>query len=208
MDFINLPILIFSFVLVISILTSLFSSKANIPLILVFLCIGLICSDSGLGLVHGFGQPKVAFFVGSLALALILLDSGYQTQFSNAKKNLIPAILLATIGVFFTALFLAPAAYYFGHFSWFESFLLASIISSTDAAAVFFVLRLGGVSVREKIKSTLEIESGSNDPMAIFLTFSFLTLYTNDVQNQWFLAINFIMQMGIGLFAGFLIFIS
>ena len=81
MEFINLPILIFSFVLVFGILTSLFSAKANVPLILVFLCIGLLCSDNGTGLIQGFGQPRVAFFVGSLALALILLDSGYQTPF-------------------------------------------------------------------------------------------------------------------------------
>ena len=203
MGFINLPILIFSLVLVISILTSLFSAKANVPLILVFLCIGLVCGDSGLGLVHGFGQPKVAFFVGSLALALILLDSGYQTQFQNIKKNLTPSVLLATAGVFLTSLFLAPAAHYLGGFNWFESFLLSSIISSTDAAAVFFVLRLGGVSVREKIKSTLETESGSNDPMAIFLTFSFLTLYTQSVSSPFFLAFDFVRQMGIGFCAGF-----
>ncbi len=203
MDFINLPILIFSFVLVISILTSLISSKANIPLILVFLCIGLLSGDSGLGFVAGFQQPRVAFFVGSLALALILFDSGYQTHFQSIKKNLSPSILLATVGVFFTALFLAPAAYYFGGFTWFESFLLASIISSTDAAAVFFVLRMGGVSIREKIKSTLEMESGSNDPMAIFLTFSFLTLYLSQSHSEWFLGLNFMAQMGIGVVAGF-----
>ena len=205
MEFINLPILIFSLVLVVSILTSLFSAKANVPLILVFLCIGLLCSDNGLGLVQGFGQPKVAFFVGSLALAVIVLDSGYQTQFQSIKKNLTPSVLLATVGVLLTALFFAPAAHYLGGFNWCESFLLASVISSTDAAAVFFILRLGGVSVREKIKSTLEMESGSNDPMAIFLTFSFLTLYSNAVQSEWFLAFDFIRQMGIGIGAGFLL---
>lgn len=205
MDFINLPILIFSFVLVFSILTSLFSAKANVPLILVFLCIGLLCSDNGLGLVHGFGQPKIAFFVGSLALALILLDSGYQTPFESVKKNLKPSVLLATVGVLFTALFLAPAAHYVAGFNWLESFLFSSIISSTDAAAVFFVLRLGGVSVREKIKSTLEMESGSNDPMAIFLTFSFLTLCTVSISTKWFLLGNFVMQMGVGLLFGFIL---
>ena len=139
MEFINLPILIFSFVLVFGILTSLFSAKANVPLILVFLCIGLLSGDNGLGLIEGFVHPKVAFFVGSLALALILLDSGYQTRFENVKKNLTPSVLLATVGVLLTALFLTPAAYFVGGFSWMEAFLLASVISSTDAAAVFFV---------------------------------------------------------------------
>ena len=204
MDFINLPILVFSVILVISILTSLISSRANIPLILVFLCIGLLLSDrGGMGLVAGFHQPKLAFFIGSLALALILFDSGYQTNFTSVKKNLKPSILLASIGVFFTAALLAPAAHYIAGFSWIESFLLASIISSTDAAAVFFVLRMGGVSIREKIKSTLEMESGSNDPMAIFLTFSFLSLYTLQNSNPYYLGFQFFMQMGIGLVGGF-----
>ena len=204
MDFINLPILAFSVILVISILTSLISSRANIPLILVFLCIGLLLSDrGGMGLVAGFHQPKLAFFIGSLALALILFDSGYQTNFNSVKKNLKPSVLLASIGVFFTAALLAPATHYIAGFSWIESFLLASIISSTDAAAVFFVLRMGGVSIREKIKSTLEMESGSNDPMAIFLTFSFLALYTLQNSNPYYLILQFFMQMGIGLIGGF-----
>ena len=204
MDFINLPILAFSVILVISILTSLISSRANIPLILVFLCIGILLSDrGGMGFVAGFHQPKLAFFIGSLALALILFDSGYQTNFSSVRKNLKPAVLLASVGVFFTACLLAPAAHYIAGFSWTESFLLASIISSTDAAAVFFVLRMGGVSVREKIKSTLEMESGSNDPMAIFLTFSFLSLYAAQSSNPYFLGVQFLMQMGIGLIGGF-----
>lgn len=205
MGFINLPILIFSFVLVFGILTSLFSAKANVPLILVFLCIGLLSGDNGLGLIQGFVHPKVAFFVGSLALALILLDSGYQTRFENVKKNLTPSVLLATVGVLFTALFLTPAAYFVGGFSWTEAFLLTSVISSTDAAAVFFVLRLGGVSIREKIKSTLEMESGSNDPMAIFLTFSVLMLCTKQITSPWFLTLDFVMQMGIGILFGFLL---
>lgn len=204
MEFINLPILAFSVILVISILTSLISSRANIPLILVFLCIGILLSDrGGMGFVAGFHQPKLAFFIGSLALALILFDSGYQTNFTSVRKNLKPAVLLASIGVFLTACLLAPAAHYIAGFSWIESFLLASIISSTDAAAVFFVLRMGGVSIREKIKSTLEMESGSNDPMAIFLTFSFLSLYAAQTPNPYFLGVQFLMQMGIGLIGGF-----
>ena len=204
MDFINLPILLFSVILVISILTSLVSSRANIPLILVFLCIGVFLSDrGGLGIVSGYHQPKLAFFVGSLALALILFDSGFQTNFASVRKNLAPSVLLASFGVFFTAALLAPAAHYVAGFSWLESFLLASIISSTDAAAVFFVLRMGGVSIRDKIKSTLEMESGSNDPMAIFLTLSFLSLYMASKTNPLILGAQFFVQMGVGTLAGF-----
>ena len=114
---------------------------------------------------------------------------------------------MSTFGVFFTAALLAPAAYYIVGLSWVESFLLASIISSTDAAAVFFVLRMGGVSIREKIKATLEMESGSNDPMAIFLTFSFLAvadlIFKGQPINSLAFGGQFFMQMGIGIVAGF-----
>ena len=202
MEFINFPILIFSVILVFSILTSFVSSRANVPLILVVLCVGLFFGDKGgLGIVAGYHQPKLAFFVGSLALAFILFDSGYQTRLASVRKNLTPAILLSTFGVFFTAVLLAPAAHYIVGLPWLDSFLLASIISSTDAAAVFFVLRMGGVSIREKIKTTLEMESGSNDPMAIFLTFSFLMLYVQSA-HPLLIGVQFFWQMGIGVIAG------
>ena len=208
MEFINFPILIFSVILVFSILTSFVSSRANIPLILVVLCIGLFFGDNGgLGIVAGYHQPKLAFFIGSLALAFILFDSGYQTNLANVRKNLKPAVLLSTFGVFFTAVLLAPATHYIAGLPWVESFLLASIISSTDAAAVFFVLRMGGVSIREKIKATLEMESGSNDPMAIFLTFSFLTvaalIFNGERVNPFTFGGLFLIQMGVGALAGF-----
>ena len=109
MEFINFPILIFSVILVFSILTSFVSSRANVPLILVVLCIGLFFGQGGLDIVAGYHHPRLAFFVGSLALAFILFDSGYQTNFANVRKNITPAVLLSTFGVFFTAVLLAPA---------------------------------------------------------------------------------------------------
>ncbi len=203
MDFVNFPLLLMSALLIFSILTSLVSTKANIPLILVFLCIGLMVGDGGgLGLV-GFHSAKVAFFIGNVALALILFDSGYQTSFKSYRMTAVPSLLLATVGVLLTTLLLAPAAYYILNISWLQAMLLAAIISSTDSASVFFLLRMGGVSVRDKIKSTLEIESGSNDPMAIFLTFSFITLIQAHADGfSWRLFTNFIEQMGIGAIAG------
>ncbi len=203
MDFINFPIFLISILLVVSVLTSLVSSKANIPLILVFLCIGLLIGEGGLSLVTGFHQPKIAFFIGSVALALILFDNGFQTSLKSYRQNVVPSLLLSTVGVFLTTLFFAPIAYYFLDFSFVQSFLLASIISSTDSAAVFFLLRMGGVSVRDKIKSTLEVESGTNDPMAIFLTFSCLGFLINPTMSLGgYIGLTFIQQMGIGLLAG------
>ena len=143
MEFINFPILIFSVILVFSILTSFVSSRANIPLILVVLCVGLFFGRGGLGIVAGYHQPKLAFFVGSLALAFILFDSGYQTKFANIRKNLTPAVLLSSFGVFFTAALLAPAAHYIVGFSWAESFLLASIISSSSMSLIAFSIFRG-----------------------------------------------------------------
>ena len=206
MDFVNFPLLLMSALLIFSILTSLVSTKANIPLILVFLCIGLMVGDGGgLGLV-GFHSAKMAFFIGNVALALILFDSGYQTSFKSYRMTAVPSLLLATVGVLLTTLLLAPATYYILNISWLQAMLLAAIISSTDSASVFFLLRMGGVSVRDKIKSTLEIESGSNDPMAIFLTFSFITLIQAHADGfSWRLFTNFIEQMGIGAIAGLFI---
>ncbi len=206
MDFVNFPLLLMSALLIFSILTSLVSTKANIPLILIFLCIGLLVGDGGgLGLV-GFHSAKMAFFIGNVALALILFDSGYQTSFKSYRMTAVPSLLLATVGVLLTTLLLAPAAYYILNISWLQAMLLASIISSTDSASVFFLLRMGGVSVRDKIKSTLEIESGSNDPMAIFLTFSFITLIQAHATGfSWRLFTSFIEQMGIGAIAGLFI---
>lgn len=205
-DFINLPLFLVSILLIFNIMTSAVSAKANIPTILVFLCIGLIAGEKGgFGLVSDFQSSK-AFFIGNIALALILFDSGYQTSFKSYKMTAAPSLILATVGVLLTTLLLAPAAHYILGITWVEALLLTCIISSTDSASVFFLLRMGGVTVRDKVKSTLEIESGSNDPMAIFLTISFVTLIksnSNDVSLT--LLLEFIKQMGFGCIFGLVI---
>ena len=176
MDFINLPILLFSILLCVSILTSLLSGRIGIPLILIFLCIGVITGAGELEMLQSLQHPRILFFVGSVALAMILFDSGFQTPIRSYKQNAKPAVLLATCGVAVTAMFLAPFVHWILGIDWLSSLLLVSIISSTDSAAVFFLLRSKGLHLKEKIKSTLEIESGSNDPMAIFLTTAFIFL--------------------------------
>src|SRR5690606_20295012 len=104
---------------------------------------------------------------GSLALAVILFDSGFGTPSSVLRQAALPAISLATVGVGLTTLLFGIAAVYLTHFSWLESFLLGASVASTDAAAVFFLLRAGNVNLRERVRSALEIESGTNDPIAI-----------------------------------------
>lgn len=184
MDFINLPILLFSILLCISILTSLLSGRIGIPLILIFLCIGVITGAGGLEVLQNLQHPRILFFVGSIALAMILFDSGFQTPLKSYRQNAKPAVMLATGGVALTALLLAPFVHWVLGIDWLSSLLLVSIISSTDSAAVFFLLRSRGLHLREKIKSTLEIESGSNDPMAIFLTTAFIFLIQQKISGN------------------------
>ena len=206
MDFINLPILLFSVLLSLSVLTSLVSFRIGVPLILLFLCIGLLTGGAGLSLLDGIRHPQSAFFIGSVALALILFDSGFHTKTKGYKQIFLPSFLLATVGVILTAVLLAPIAKDILFIGWIPALLLTSIISSTDSAAVFFLLRSQGITIREKVKSTLEVESGANDPMAIFLTISFVTLLVqmNEGHNPDYMVLipTFLSQLIFGLLGG------
>ena len=184
MDFINLPVLLFSVLLTISILTSLVSSRVGIPLILAFLCMGLAVSAGHIEMLQSLQRPGIVFFIGSVALAMILFDSGFHTAMKNYRQNAKPALLLSTLGVVMTAIFLAPFVHFLMGIDWTASFLLVSMISSTDSAAVFSLLRSKGLGLRERVKSTLEIESGTNDPMAIFLTLSFILIIQQQQAHQ------------------------
>lgn len=209
MDFVNLPILIFAVLLCISILTSLFSTRAGIPLILIFLCVGLVVGTGGFETLEALRRPKICFFIGSLALALILFDSGFQTKMQNYRAAAKPSLILATVGVIATAGLLAPFAHWILHIDWIPAFLLASIISSTDSAAVFFLLRSQGITLREKVKATLEVESGANDPMAIFLTVSCITLIQQQLSGEQLsyttMGLLFLGQLLIGGGAGYML---
>ena len=209
MDFISLPILVFAVLLCVSILTSLVSLRVGVPLILIFLCIGLVVGAGNLEMLEVLRRPRICFFIGSLALALILFDSGFQTKMKNYRLASRPALLLATIGVVLTAVLSAPFAREILHIGWLPAFLLVAIISSTDVAAVFFLLRSQGIVLREKVKATLEIESGANDPMAIFLTISCVTLLQHQANGQTIglttLGLLFLGQLLIGGGAGYLL---
>ena len=206
MDFINLPILLFSVLLGVSVLTSLVSFRIGVPLILLFLCIGLLAGEAGLSLLNEMRTPKPAFFIGSVALALILFDSGFHTRTKGYKHIFLPSFLLATFGVVLTALILAPIAKEVLMIGWLPAVLLTSVISSTDSAAVFFLLRSQGIFIREKVKSTLEVESGANDPMAIFLTLSFVTLLMQiqhgETATYTDVLPTFLLQLFVGLIGG------
>lgn len=185
--------------------SSLLAFRFGAPLLLLFLMIGLGAGVDGLGIE--FSNNYLAYILGSIALAIILFDSGFGTPIQAFKLAAIPSLTLASVGVLMTAALVGFAATWLLHFSWLEGMLLGSIVASTDAAAVFFLLRIGGINIRDKVRSTLEVESGTNDPMAIFLTIVLVELLAS---GEGYSGINlsmlalFIEEMGLGVILGML----
>lgn len=202
MDWIYPVILVGAGLIVVSVLTSALAFRFGAPLLLIFLCIGLIAGEDGLGLM--FDDANIAYFLGSLALAVILFDSGFGTRTQTLKRAAAPAIVLATVGVLLTTLLVGVVARYLFDLPWLYALLIGAIVSSTDAAAVFFLLRTGGIKIYKRVRSILEVESGSNDPMAIFLTILLIELILADGRSN--IATSFLtgfgMQMGLGLVIG------
>ncbi|HYI71292.1 MAG TPA: potassium/proton antiporter [Skermanella sp.] len=198
----NLIILIAAVLLLVSIFTSLISFRIGAPLLLIFLGVGLAAGVDGIGGIS-FDNTPAAFLIGSVALAIILFESGFDTRFSSYRVAAAPALTLATFGVLITTSLVGLAAHYALDLPWRESLLVGAIVSSTDAAAVFFLLRVGGITLRDRVRSTLEIESGTNDPMSIFLTIALVELITADgSQSMWHLPTLFLAQIGGGVLFG------
>ena len=203
MDTFYAVILASTSLILIAALSSLLAQRFGAPLLLLFLVIGLLAGVDGLGI--DFDNNSAAFMVGSIALAIILFDSGYGTRLQTFRQAALPALTLATFGVLLTAILFGVAARYLLGFSWLEGLLLGSIVASTDAAAVFFLLRTGGISIRDKVRSSLEVESGTNDPMAIFLTMALVTVIASGEgldSAGLDLLILFVKQIGLGLALG------
>ncbi|WP_349360184.1 potassium/proton antiporter [Stappia sp.] len=211
LETLNLVILIAAGLIAVSVFTSLISFRVGAPLLLVFLLVGLAAGEDGPGGI-AFSDTRSAYFIGSIALAIILFDSGFRTRFATFRLAAAPALVLATVGVAVTAGLVGAAAHHLLGWSWIEALLLGAIVGSTDAAAVFFLLRVGGIHLREMISATLEVESGSNDPMAIFLTLTLVGLIASGVTDTTALedastlgtglALQFVQQMGLGLALG------
>ena len=169
LDTVSIAILLGSLLVLAGILSSVLAQRFGAPLLLIFLLIGVLAGEAGPGGIH-FDDVGLAYSVGSMALALILFDGGLRTRFATFRGVLAPAGMLATAGVLLTALIVAPVAKFALSISWTEAFLVGSVIASTDAAAVFFLVNSRGLRLRAKVSATLEVESGANDPFAIFLT--------------------------------------
>lgn len=202
MDFINTFLLLVGVLLFISALASTLSARLGLPLLLLFLVVGMLAGEDGPGGI-AFDDFSTAMLVAQLALAIILLDGGLRTRISTFRVAVRPSAALATLGVVLTTAILGLFATWLFAVDWRIGFLLAAIVGSTDAAAVFSLLRSSGVRLNDRVKATLEIESGANDPMAILLvTVMVQMIVTPGGQDGWAYGVMAFQQMGFGLIAG------
>lgn len=194
--------LIGALMLVISIVLSPLSSRIGMPVLLIFLVVGMLMGEDGIGGIE-FDNFELAFLVANLALGVILLDGGMRTRVETFRVGLRPALVLATVGVALTAGGAAIVAWWVFDLHWLMALLIGAIISSTDAAAVFSLLQGRGLNLNERVSATLEIESGSNDPMAIFLTLMLVTLIASHEEHALLQGLlMLVQQFGIGTVAG------
>ncbi|MEO1339094.1 MAG: cation:proton antiporter, partial [Myxococcota bacterium] len=184
------------------------SSRAGLPVLVLFLVLGMLCGSEGVGGIE-FDDPGLAAFLGDLALAVILLSGGLDAQWSAVRRALGPGIALSTVGVALTICFTACFAWWvFGTYStfelgkgglnWTESFLLAAIVASTDAAAVFSLIRTSNLRLKGDLRPMLELESGSNDPIAILLTIGFVRMAAGEDISTWALLLELISKVVMG----------
>ena len=196
-------LLIGSGLLFISIIAGKTSYKFGVPTLLLFLVIGILAGSEGLGGIN-FNDPATAQFIGIVSLNFILFSGGLDTNWNTVKPILWQGISLSTLGVLITAVSIGAFVYFLTDFTIYESLLLGSIVSSTDAAAVFSILRSKSLALKANLRPILEFESGSNDPMAYVLTIAFLSLVINQDLSFYSIFPLFLKQMIIGGIAGFL----
>ena len=202
MEYWNLAILIGALLLLVSIVASDISSRMGAPLLLVFLALGMLAGEDGPGGIR-FDSFDTAYLVGTLALAVIIFDGGMRTRREMFRVALWPAASLATLGVVVTAGLVGTFAAWMLGLHWMQGLLLGAIVGSTDAAAVFSLLRHAGTGLKERVEATLEMESASNDPMAIFLTVALLELLaTGRGEINATVLVSFAQQFGLGALLG------
>ncbi|GAA5034196.1 K+/H+ antiporter [Marivirga lumbricoides] len=194
-------LLVGSFLLFISIIVGKTSYKFGVPTLILFLIIGMLAGSEGIGKIN-FDDPQLAQFIGIVALNFILFSGGLDTNWSTIKPVLWQGITLSTVGVLLTAVSLGTFVWLITDFTIYEGLLLGAIVSSTDAAAVFSILRSKSLGLKSNLRPTLELESGSNDPMAYVLTIAFLGLVVNQDAGWISIIPLFLQQMIVGAVAG------
>jgi cell volume regulation protein A len=194
----------FSTLILVSIFIARISNNLGVPVLLLFLGVGMLAGSQGPGGI-AFDDYGLAQSIGITALVFILFSGGLSTHWKIVKPVLWPSLSLATLGVFITALSIALFAHYLFDVSWLISLLLGSIVASTDAAAVFSIIGARNIRIKGNITPLLELESGSNDPMAVFLTLTLIHLVKSTEVSYGLLFMQFIWEMGIGLAMGLLL---
>lgn len=201
-------LLLGSIILLVAILVVRSSSRFGTPALLLFLMVGMLFGSDGLGIQ--FNSSNTAQVIGMLALSVILFSGGMDTKYGEIKPVAAEGIVLATVGVFMTAMltgffiFLISGTFHVG-LTLTESFLLASVMSSTDSASVFSILRSKKQGLKQNLRPLLELESGSNDPMAYILTIILVQAVTQGGIDVWQSALTFVIQMSVGAVAGYLL---
>ncbi len=202
MDFANHAVLIGAVLVMLSILASVVAQRTGAPLLLVFLGIGMMAGVEGPGGIQ-FESFSSAYLVGTIALAVILFDGGMRTRAESSRVGLRPALSLATLGVMLTTDTIGLAVSWLLNFDWRQGLLIGAIVGSTDAAAVFSLLHSRGMHLKQRVGTTLEIESGCNDPMAVFLTLLFVSAVQTGAETITLSVLgDFVYQFGLGAVIG------
>jgi cell volume regulation protein A len=192
-------VLLGALLLISGVLVAKFSNRLGLPSLVLFILVGMLLGSDGLGFVY-FDNAYIAQIIGIFALVIILFEGGLQTKYSTVKSVIVPSVSLATLGVLLTSAIVGWSAYLIFDVTLLEGMLFGAIVGSTDAAAVFATLKER--NIKAKMGATLEAESGTNDPMAVFLTISFIELISIPETSIWLLVPSFFWQMGIGLAVG------
>jgi cell volume regulation protein A len=201
LDSVSIAILLGAVLVMAGILSSLLALRFGAPLLLVFLVIGMLAGDAGPGQLR-FDDVRTTYLVGSVALALILFDGGLKTRFQSIRTVLAPSVVLATVGVLLTALITAPVAKVALDLNWTEALLVGAVVASTDAAAVFLLVHAQGLRLRPRVGATLEAESGTNDPFAVFLTLMLVELISVGESSAAHVVLEFAREAVLGAIIG------
>ncbi len=201
LDSVSIAILLGAALVMAGILSSLLALRFGAPLLLVFLGVGILAGESGPGGLR-FDDVRLTYLVGSVALALILFDGGLKTRFQSIRSVLAPSMILATVGVLLTALLTAPVAKYALGIGWPQALLVGAVVASTDAAAVFLLVHAQGLRLRPRVGATLEVESGTNDPFAVFLTLVLVELLSIGQNTGLHVAVEFLRETFVGILVG------
>jgi len=188
--------------LVLSVFASKAAAKLGVPTLLLFMALGIVAGSEGVGGLW-FDYPRIAQGVGVVALVYILYAAGFDTHAAELRQQMWPALSLATIGVFVSCLLMAAFCHYVFGLKWASGVLLGAVVSSTDAAAVFSALRAKNTSLKPGLRHLIEAESGSNDPMAVFLTFAGITAVLAPQTSIASHIGHFFLEMGLGAALGY-----